>query len=304
MPLNPEHSWSKDLKLPWAIKIRIMVVMAVGAAAMGVLCWPLAAPADPLAPVSLLLDGTGWPNAAIIAAAAFVTGLAGYLAAWPYGGYIAVLAVPSALAVWALRSGSVAVLMQQHDALERHAVFATLKWEPLLWLGVVAVGYAATKLADSTLNSAKTSTKRRIYTSASFSNALLAILGSTVASQLCITLLAQDVRLTDQNIGSLVGQPVIGQIAFAVLVTFGLVAFAAKKLLNVGCVWPAIATALVPLAAAAQLKTEVVQMMVERWPAVFFPNAVLAVAPVQMVAFGTLGSIAGYWLALRHQKPE
>jgi hypothetical protein len=33
----------------------------------------------------------------------------------------------------------------------------------------------------------------------------------------------------------------------------------------------------------------------------FFSNAAISILPVQMVAFGTLGSITGYWLAVRYK---
>jgi hypothetical protein len=40
--------------------------------------------------------------------------------------------------------------------------------------------------------------------------------------------------------------------------------------------------------------------MVEQWPAIFFSNTIIAVLPVQMIAFGALGSVAGYWMAFRY----
>jgi len=43
-----------------------------------------------------------------------------------------------------------------------------------------------------------------------------------------------------------------------------------------------------------------VQYMAHQWPAVFFSNAAASVLPSQMVAFGTLGSVAGYWMAARY----
>jgi hypothetical protein len=46
------------------------------------------------------------------------------------------------------------------------------------------------------------------------------------------------------------------------------------------------------------LKQDILQYLIGQHPAAFFCNAVTSVLPVQMVAFGTLGSIAGYWLAV------
>ncbi len=97
------------------------------------------------------------------------------------------------------------------------------------------------------------------------------------------------------------GQPAIGQIIFAVLVSFGLVAFAAKAFLDVSYIWPSIASGLVTaLGITIYAKQNLLEHLVESWPAVFFSNPVISILPIQMVAFGTLGSIAGYWLAIRY----
>jgi len=44
-----------------------------------------------------------------------------------------------------------------------------------------------------------------------------------------------------------------------------------------------------------------VPYLVQNWPAAFFSNSVVSILPVQMVAFGTLGSVAGYWMAIRFE---
>jgi hypothetical protein len=102
-------------------------------------------------------------------------------------------------------------------------------------------------------------------------------------------------------LGSVVAQPPVAQIAFAVIVSFGLVAFVFKKFLDAGYVWPIIASALVlGFAVTTQFRQGVLQHVTENWPAAFFANAVVAILPVQMVAFGALGSIGGYWLGVRY----
>ncbi len=133
-------------------------------------------------------------------------------------------------------------------------------------------------------------------------NATVALIGSVLIAQFCITIFAQDVRIFDDQLRGLVmAQPAIGQVVFAVLVSFGLAAFVVKAFLNVSYIWPTIASALVTaFAITIYVKQDVLQHLVERHPAAFFSNAVIAVLPVQMVAFGTLGSIAGYWLAVRY----
>jgi len=113
--------------------------------------------------------------------------------------------------------------------------------------------------------------------------------------------LAQDVRIFDNKLGSVLAQPAVGQIVFAVLVSFGIAAFVVKKFLNVSYICPTVASALVTaFAVSAYVKQDVLQHLIQHWPAVFFSNAVTSILPVQMVAFGSLGSIAGYWLAVRY----
>jgi len=96
-------------------------------------------------------------------------------------------------------------------------------------------------------------------------------------------------------------QPVISQIVFAVLVSFGIAAFIFKKFLDISYIWPTVASALVTgFVITTYIKQDVLQHLVSHQPAAFFSNAVASILPVQMVAFGTLGSIAGYWLAVRY----
>ena len=45
---------------------------------------------------------------------------------------------------------------------------------------------------------------------------------------------------------------------------------------------------------------QVLHQFAETRPATSFPHSTLAILPVQLVALGTLGSILGYWLAVRY----
>jgi hypothetical protein len=91
----------------------------------------------------------------------------------------------------------------------------------------------------------------------------------------------------------------MGQLGFAVLMSFGIAAFAVRKLLGVGYIWPIIASVFVT-AFAISSYTMNVHYLAQQWPAVFFSNAAASVLPSQMVAFGTLGSVAGFWMAARY----
>ena len=106
----------------------------------------------------------------------------------------------------------------------------------------------------------------------------------------------------DSHVGSVVGQPSTGQIAFAVLISFGIAAFVVKKFLDVSYIFPAIAAAALTFFAITffAAKQDVLEHMVQTWPLPFFTRATCAILPVQMVAFAAIGSIAGYWAAIKY----
>jgi hypothetical protein len=287
------------------MRLRIAAAVAIGVILVGILAWPLAAPPDLLDAVRAgSIDFTGKATLLILA---ILAGFIAYFVSWPYGREIGVLAAPSGLALWAGRSGSMANLIQLNPTLaQRQVLFASLKWEAIFWLLIVAAGFAGVLAAQKIISNPpeadpaeeqdKPNSKLNTHL-----NAAIALVGSVLISQFFIGIFAQDVRIPDSRLGSVMGQPAIGQLIFAVLVSFGLVAFAAKAFLNVSYIWPSIASSLVTaLGITLYAKQNLLEYLVESWPAVFFPQAVISILPIQMVAFGTLGSIAGYWLAIRY----
>jgi len=290
------------MELSWLMRLRIGAAMAVGTILIGILGWPLAAPPEPFAVVSLFAGTVSSGGAITLAILAFLAGFIAYFLSWPYGREIGILAAPFGLAIWAARSGSIAGLMQQNATLaQRQALFAALRWEPVFWLGIVTAGFAGVVVGQKIRRSIqadrpaeKSNSKQSIYLSAII--ALIATVFSILIAQFCIRIFAQDVRS-----GSVVSQPAIGQVIFAVIVSFGVAAFIVKQFLDASYIWPTISCALVTsFAVSIYVKRDVLQHLTQHWPAVFFSNAVVCILPVQMVAFGTLGSIAGYWLAVRY----
>ncbi len=287
------------------MKLRIAAAVATGVVLIGILAWPLAASPEPSGAVSLHTGTITLGDAITLAILALLAGLIAYFLSWPYGREIGILAAPSGLAIWAVRSGSMTGLMQRTAAAQRQALFATLKWEPVFWLAIVAAGFAGVLLAQKISrrkvepagSEGKSNSRSNMYL-----NTAVALVGSVLIAQFCITIFAQDVRVFDDQLRRLVvAQPAVGQVVFAVVVSFGLAAFVVKAFLNVSYIWPTIASALVTaFAITIYVKQDVLQYLVEHHPAAFFSNAVIAILPLQMVAFGTLGSIAGYWMAVRY----
>jgi len=291
------------VELTWLMRLRIAAAMAIGVVLIGILAWPLAAPDDPLGPVRAgNITPTGAITLAILAA---LSNFIAYLVCWPYGREIGPLAAPSGLAVWAIRSGSMAQLMQQNPAFsQRQAIFAALKWEPILWLAIVAAGFAGVILGQRLLPTQNPAESEQEHKSNSnnYLNPLIGLAGSGLIALFCITILAQDIGMADNTVGMVLGQPAVGQIVFAVLVSFGLAAFVVKRYLNVSYLWPIIAGCLItPFAISIYARATVLEHLVQRWPPMFFCSAATSILPLEIVAFGTLGSITGYWLAVRYK---
>lgn len=282
------------MELSWTMKLRIAAAATVGVIVIGILAWSLAAPSETTGSVS--------PGGVVtLVLLALLTGLMAYFVSWPYGREVGILAVPFGLTVWAVRSGTMAALLQVNQTgVLRQSLLESLRWQPLFWLLVVAAGFAGPLLCQKVLSHKKHGpvVKKSKSSPAKYLKAIIAVPAAAFIAQFCIRIFAQDIRLSDDSFGSVIAQPAIGQIGFAVLLSFGLAAFSVRKLLNAGYVWSIIAIAFVTIYSISVYANRA-QELAQQWPAIFFANTASAVLPVQMVAFGTLGSIAGYWMTAR-----
>jgi len=292
------------MELSLAMKLRIFGAVATGAIVIGLLGWPLAVPHGSNGVVSLVSGAMTLNGAAALVGLATLTGFAAYFFSWPNGREIGVLAVPAGLAIWAVRCGDMASLVQFNSSLaEREALFSSLRLEPIFWLLTVCAGFGGVFVADKISGRREASEKSEKPRSGTnrYVNMLIALVGSVLISHFSIRILAQDVRLFDSKLGLVVAQPAVGQIAFAVLVSFGLAAFVFKRFLDVSYVWPIVGSGLVTgFAITMYMREDALAHLVEHWPATFFTNSAISILPLQMVAFGALGSIAGYWIAVRY----
>lgn len=288
------------MELSWLMKLRIAAVAAVGVVLVGIVAWPWDNPPDPYG--SILVMSIGLDGAVTLTIMAFLAGLFAYFIAWPYGKEIGVLAVPFGLSVWAVRAGNVRYLMQMYPTVvQRQQLLSMFQWESFFGLAVVVAGFAGVVLGERIRPAHKRQAEGNSK-SGKYLNPIMAIIVSFTVVHFSIKILAKDVTLSDNIAGLVVSQPVIGQIIFAVVVSFGLAAFVVKKLFNVNYYWPIAASILVTaFSTTTYAKGQLLQHIVELWPGSFFPDVIISVLPVQMVAFGALGSVAGYWLAVRYR---
>jgi hypothetical protein len=287
------------MELSWINKLRIAAVAALGIVVIGILAWPLAAPADPLLPVRAWIIGPSGTLALLVLA--FAVGFAGYFIAWPHGREIGILAVPLGLSVWAVRSGPMSALMQMYrDVPDRRTLEHSLSFEPAYWLLIVAAGFAGVLAAQFLrpvgTGSAQAGPSRNLRDPNMYINGLAALVVAIIISHFFIGVFARNLGMP-----GVVAQPEIGQIVFGVTAAFALAAFVVKKFLHLTYIWPVVASLfLIAVAQAILYRGDIIQKFAESRPAPLFPHSILAILPVQMVALGTLGSVIGYWLAIRY----
>jgi len=289
------------MELSWINKLRIALVAGVGILVIGVLIWPVAAPEDPLAPVRA--SNVGVAGTFLLLVSALGAGFAGYFVAWPHGREIGILAVPFGLAIWSGRSGPMRTLTQAlEEPFEREALLGSLSVEAPYWLLIVAAGFVGVLLAQhlrpgsrtpSTIAEMKSHLKPTMY-----ANAAGALLLAALVAHFFIGVFTRDITGSDNQAAA---HPAIGQIVFGVIGAFAVAAFAVKKFLDLGYLWPAIASILIiPFAKAIYYKSDTIARFAETEPATFYPRPIFAILPVQLVAFGALGSVLGYWMAVRY----
>jgi hypothetical protein len=285
------------MELTWAMKLRITVAGIVGVVLMSILGWRLTEP-------DVTTGSVGYSDIVILVILALLAGFIGYFVSWPYGRHIGILAVPFGLAVWAVRSGSMASLIQLHPTIaQRQELIASLKWEPIIWLVIVGAGcvgplLCSKKFLKKESNEKKNESKTKPV---KYLNPITALAASGIIAQFFLRVFAQDVSLFgtigDKQI-SVIAQPATGQIVFAALASFGIAAFVVKKFLDVGYLWPILSTFFVTIFALS-IYAKNTPYFASHWPAAFFSNSVVSILPIEMVAYGTLGSIAGFWMAIR-----
>lgn len=291
------------MELNWPMRFRIAAVAAVGIVLLGILGWRFAGQAEPFEVVSL--KNISVAGVLIIAAMAVLTGFVSFFAAWPYGKDMGVIAVPLGLTVWAIRSGSVANHIQLHRSVEqRLAFFSYLRWEGFFWLAIVLLGFLGTQIAHnirSKNKEGKKENKKETKQEGMHLNAAMGVLVCVLISAVLIAILAQDVKEYDAKLGSVTAQPTIGQIAFAVIAAFLAAGFVAKKIFDLHYIYPICGAALLTLFSfILYAKESITAHLAKNWAPDFFANSLVSILPLQMVCLGALGSICGYWLAVRY----
>ena len=288
------------MELSWRTRLRVVLVMGLGMVVIGLWAWHWVAPNDPMGLVRA--SNMSLTNQLLLLVVAGLLGFVCYYLAWPYGYEVGVLAVPAGLAVWASRSGSVVSLLQAFPTAEhREAVFIGLRWDAFYWLLVVFAGLGGVYLARKLRPSPTLPIKEAYATPKLVApyGPVAAILASLFVAQFLLNGFAQDVRVTSDMIAS---QPVTRQAAFAIMIAFAGAAYLVRHFLNLSYTWPLLSAAfLYCLGTFVHTRTSVLADLAKQYPAVCLSNALLGILPIQLVAFGSFGTVMGYWLAVRYR---
>lgn len=286
----------------WLLRLRILGSMAVGAILIGFLLWPRIAPVDPFGPVTLF-GGLFSPSDVILSAlAALIAGAGGCLIAYPFGNVIGLLAVPAGLTVWALRGGTMRLLLLSHSTVQqRLEIYHFLRLEPLFWIVLLLFGAAGVWLASKVIQpKIDILTQDPQKSNSNWTSMIVAVLASVVIVMLTIGLFAQDVSYPDAQIGKVTGQPGTRQVAFAVLASFAVAGFLIKLFLDCDHY---LAVAAGPIlyffVISKTCNPQMMQYMSENWAIAYFPNALSAILPIQLIAVAPIGALAGQWLAVK-----
>ena len=289
----------------WLMRVRILVSLGAGALLVGGLGYLFLRPQDPLGAISLFTGEITVTDAVLVIALAFAAGIVATLLCYPIGNVLGPFAAPAGVAVLTLCTGGIKQLLLINSALEqRNALYGFFRIESVFWLGVCAAGYAGvlltTKLVHSKAIVMAQQPAKNDKIMNQLTNILIAIAATAVIVYFTIGIFAQDIPQIDEKLGSVVGTPGNGQIAFGVFVSVGLAAFVVKRFLQTHFI-PVVlgAMALYIVMLTKIIRSDDLSHMVQTWPVDFFPHALYAINPTQLISFSVLGAMTGYWIAIR-----
>jgi hypothetical protein len=293
------------MELSLITKIRIVIAYAVGV--FSIIYFPIHITQSSANTIFSLLNPSLTPaNLMLYGLLSLALGFVVSAICTPYGFQIGVIAVPAALTVWAIKISSISVLFQADPASSsRLAIYSAIRFESFAWLALVLLGIAGAYLADKLFRRNPLDLPDNFEAMVKLqplAAIIVTIIGTTIAASWLLNLLATDISYPDSKVGMVTGQPVNLQIAFAVLVAFIVCGFIAKLYLGVNFIWPTVASAFVTLfSIMLYAKPAILGYMAHSWAAVYFSKTAISIWPIQMVSFGTLGSIIGYWWAARYR---
>ena len=314
------------MNTPLLIKIRVVMVLAIGIIIFSTVGWSFAQPWDPVGDLTVLSHHQPLRMAFMVLLVALISTAVAVAVSGRWTREIAPLAVPAGLSAFSVLTGGIFAVLLKHNQLPgRSRMFYHFAGESVFWFVLVIVGFilaylsfaffrcgSATKNSPAPLPKAKTAFTKRFI--ANFINrretgtAVLALIGTCIIAAILLTLLAQSqsvkVTLLDQRVVLAASVPDLGQNIFAVFTAFLLATMLFQHLLNAP-LWSFIpAPLIVALFAYTGAARYTVQgTLAQVAPTFILPSMRIAtVLPVQYIGLGTLAVIAGYWFSMRARR--
>jgi len=288
--------------IEWHLRVRILLALGLGALFVGAFAWPMVKPIDPLGPVSTFTGEISLVDGIALIALAFMAGVLATLATYPLGSALGPFAAPAGLAVLALAGGSMRnLLLYNQDFESRSVLYASLRWEVLLWLAVCAAGLAGV-FAVSRFLKTKLIIPGQLQkpSSTMLINGIVGAIASAAVVYFTIGFFAQDLRQADPQLGKVIGLTGNGQIAFGVFVSVGLAAFLIKYFAKLDYYWAVLGAGALYVVMYGRLGgSETLRYLVDKWPVDYLPHALFGITPLQFASWGVLGALTGYWIAVR-----
>ena len=278
-------------------KTRMTISCLLGMTAIGIFLWPMAAPVTELDSLCMLNGTISLLSASLIIICAFLAGIVGYAIGWPSPGIYGNLSVLTGFGMWSLRTAPVSSILTQNDSLEGFKlIYTSFRWEIFFWLAVVMAGNFGSRIASKILTESqpeKTTNHTLKWTDKAFIIPLgvSSIIGFVVASILII-----GVQVPFNKIGVLTLQPTSQQIAFGLIVAFGISGFVVKKYFYTAIEMVYLSVAVTAFFCYVLLaKQNNLEVLEKLFSPNYFLSPMTAILPIQFIIFGCLGGWIGWF---------
>ena len=304
------------MRTPIRIKIRVAIVLALALSIFYLIGWPAVRPLHPAQPLTILFHHA--PSLMLLKMLGLIvltTALA-LLVAGSQRHYIAPVAVPVGLCVWAIASpGLTRVLIDNADLPARKTMYYLFAGEACIWFFAILLAWLLVKAATARATHPSHPPAHRI-TPHKKAGPLARLTGNSPAVQtllafvLCSALAILLLKLFARAGTAWQGQyqpvpaavaPLVGQATFAIAAAWALAVFATHQLFIVKpfcfLLSPPFLAILIYYGAARQIAA---LPLGDIAPA-FIPAASVyaAMSPLQYIAIGSFAALAGYWLSIR-----
>lgn len=276
-------------------KFKIALSLTIGMVVVGLVVWQIIAPASEFDVSSIALGSVSLGGFLILLTLSFFTASMTTFLVGKNGADLASCAVPIGLGACAVRMGELAITIgSYHGAQDIHSVYFGMSWEGFAWLLLVLIGIAGANVGIPF------SLLRKRAASVDKKSVGIAIVISVLVGMFGTNLLAIGARVVvDREVFSVTRQAYTGQVCFAVLISFIAAGFLCRHFFKVHYIVPVISTAFVVFITMIRAsRMSDLEYLGANFPSSFFVNSFAGILPIQMVAFGSLGAMTGYWFSV------